>query len=86
MFEEIYREAYEKLSNDIRLLVKSLLFDNAGRSRTYRDGLTEACEAFLKLASDSSGDLIVALDHEAEKEAAYYEAYHASDESRSNQL
>ena len=69
MFEAIYREAYEKLSNDIRHLVKKLSLDNAGKSRSYRDGLAEACEAFLRLASDSSGDLIIALDREAEKEA-----------------
>ena len=69
MFEEIYKEAYEKLNNDLRRLVAKLVFDNAGKSRAYRDGLTEACGAFLRLASDSSGDLIIALDREAEKEA-----------------
>lgn len=79
MFEDIYREAHEKLLNDIRRLVAKLMFDNAGRTRAYRDGLAEACEAFLQLVSDSSGDLIVALDREAEKEAGYYEACHASD-------
>lgn len=86
MSDDIFREAYVKLNNDIRHLVRKLMFDNQKKSRAYRDGLTEACEAFLRLASDSSGDLILALDREAEKEAAYYEAEHASDESRSNQL
>ena len=69
MFEEIYREAFEKLNYDIRHLVGELVFDNEHKSRAYRDGLAEACEAFLRLASDSSGDLIIALDREAEKEA-----------------
>ena len=72
MFDGLYREAYEKLSNDIRHLVRTLMFDNEHKSRAYRDGLTEACEAFLRLASDSSGDLIIALDREAEKEAGYF--------------
>ena len=86
MFEEIYREAFEKLNNDIRILVGKLWLDKSGKSRAYLNGLTEACEAFLRLASDSSGDLIIALDRESEKQSAYYEAEHAVDESRSNQL
>ena len=86
MFDDIYREAYEKLNNDIRHLVSKLMFDNQKKSRAYRDGLTEACEAFLRLASDSSGDLILALDRDAEEEAAYYEVERAVDESRSKQL
>ena len=81
MFEAIYRDAYEKLSHDIRHLVKKLSLDNAGKSRAYRDGVAEACEAFLRLASDSSGDLIIALDREAEKEASYYESELTADES-----
>ena len=85
MFEDIYREAYEKLSHDIRRVVKKLLLDNAGKSRAYRDGLAEACEAFLHLASDSSGNLIIALDREAEKEATYYEAGRPADDSSHEQ-
>ena len=85
MSEEIYREAYEKLTNDIRLLVGKLWLDKAGKSRAYLDGLTEACDAFLRLASDSSGDLIIALDREAEKEAAYYEAERSADNSSHEQ-
>ena len=73
MFDYLYREAYEKLSSDIRRLVSKLMLDNGKKSRVYRDGLTEACEAFLQLASESSGELIIALDREAEKEADYYE-------------
>lgn len=69
MFDKLYREAYEKLSNDIRHLVRTLMFDNEHKSHTYRDGLTEACEAFLRLASDSYGELMEALDREAEAEA-----------------
>ena len=80
MFEDIFREAYEKLNNDIRHLVSELLFDNGKKSRSYRDGLTEACEAFLQLASDSSGELIIALDRESEKLAAYHEAKRSSNE------
>ena len=72
MFDDLYKEAFEKLNNDIRHLVGKLMFDNEHKSRAYRDGLTEACEAFLKLASDSSGELMIALDHEAEKEANYF--------------
>lgn len=73
MFDYLYKEAYEKLNNDTRRLVSKLMLDNGKKSRAYRDGLTEACEAFLQLASESSGELIIALDREAEKEAEYYE-------------
>ena len=72
MFEELYREAYAQLNGDMRRLVEKLAADNAGKSRAFRDGVAAACEAFLCLASDSQGDLIIALDREAEKEAAYY--------------
>ena len=85
MFEEIYKEAYEKLNNDIRILVGKLWLDKAGKSRAYLNGLTEACEAFLRLASDSSGDLIIALDRESEKVAAYYEVERAADDSSHEQ-
>ena len=81
MHDFLYVEAYDKLTDDMRRLVKKLVSDNAGKPRSYRDGLTEACEAFLRLASDSSGDLILALDREAEKEAAYYESGLSADES-----
>ena len=81
MFEELYREAYAQLNGDMRRLVEKLAADNAGKSRAYRDGLTEACEAFLQLSSDSSGALIVALDREAEKEASYYGSVVTAEES-----
>ena len=85
MFDEIYREAFENLNKDIRILVAKLFLDKTGKSRAYLNGLTEACEAFLRLASDSSGNLIIALDHEAEKEAAYYEAERSADDSSHEQ-
>ena len=85
MFDELYREAYEKLNNDIHRVVKKLMFDNEKKSRAYRDGLTEACETFLRLASESSGDLIIALDHESEKEATYYEVERSADNSSHEQ-
>lgn len=72
MFDELYKKAYEELSTDIRRLVRNLLLDNAWKNRSFRDGLIEACQAFLQLASESSGELSNALNHEAEKEAAYY--------------
>ena len=81
MHDFLYVEAYDKLAADIRHLVKKLMSDNAVKSRAYRDGVAEACEAFLRLASDSSGELIIALDREAEKEAAYYESELSADES-----
>lgn len=74
MHDFLYVEAYDKLNADIRRLVKKLMSDSEGKSRTYRDGLTEACEAFLGLASESSGVLIIALDRQAEKEAEYFES------------
>lgn len=81
MFDYLYKEAFEKLNYDIRHLVSKLYFENERKPRAYRDGLTEACEAFLRLASDSSGDLITALDRESEKEASYYESELSADES-----
>lgn len=81
MHDFLYVEAYDKLNADIRQLVKKLMSDTAGKSRAYRDGVAEACEAFLRLASDSSGDLIIALDRQAEKEAEYFESDSTSDES-----
>lgn len=81
MFDDLYKEAYDALNADIRRLVKKLMSDTAVKSRSYRDGVAEACEAFLQLASDSSGALIIALDREVEKEAAYYEAERTTDNS-----
>lgn len=81
MHDFLYVEAYDKLNADIRQLVKKLMSDTAGKSRAYRDGVTEACEAFLRLASDSSGELIIALDSEAEKESEYFESGNTADES-----
>ena len=85
MFEEIYKEAVEKLNSDIRRMVSKLMLDNEKKSRAYRDGLAEACEAFLCLAGDSSADLIVALDREAEKESAYYGAVFSAEDSSHEQ-
>ena len=81
MFDALYREAYEKLYSDIHRLFSKLMLDNGKKSHAYRDGLTEACEAFLRLASESSGELFIALDREAEKAAKYFESESTADES-----
>ena len=85
MFEEIYKLACEKLNYDIRHLVSKLYFENERKPRSYRDGLIAACEAFISLASDSSGDLIIALERESEKEADYFLASEPRSEDSSNE-
>lgn len=86
MFEEIYKEAYEKLSKDVKDMVIKTVLENVRKPRGYFNGIIDACAPILELVRASSKELYEALDREAEKEAAYYEAEHTSDESRSNQL
>ena len=85
MFEDIYKDAFEKLNYNIRHLVSKLYFENGKKPRSYRDGLIAACEAFISLASDSYDELIMAFDRESEKEAAYYEAERSADKSSHEQ-
>ena len=83
MTDYLYKEAYKKLSKDIPHLANKLLLDNVRKPLDFRAGLTEACDAFLKLAIDSYGDLTVELNREAEKEARYFldSEPHANDSS-----
>ena len=86
MFEEIYRAAYEKLSKEVKDMVIKLVLENVRKPRGYFNGIIDSCAPILELVRASSKELNEALDREAEKEAAYYEAEHADDESRSKQL
>ena len=74
MHDFLYVEAYDQLTAAIRQLAKKLSSDNASKPSAYRDGVAETCEAYLRLASDSYAALTIALDRQAEKEAAHYEA------------
>ena len=86
MFEEIYREAYDKLLKEVKDMVIKLVLENVRKPRSYFNGIIDSCAPILELVRASSKELNEALDREAEKEAAYYEAEHADDESRSKQL
>ena len=74
MFDYLYEEAYDKLTDDIRQLVNKLVSDNAVKPRDYRDGLDAACYAVLNAVAKSRATLIIAYTREEEKQAAYYES------------
>ena len=86
MFEEIYKEAYEKLSKEVKDFVINMVLNNVRKPRGYFNGIIDSCAPILELVRTSSKELNETLDREAEKEAAYYEAERAADESRSKQL
>ena len=81
MFDEIYKEAYETLSKEVKEFVIKLVLENARKPRSYFNGIIDSCAPILELIRASSKELNEALDREAEKEAAYYEAEQPADES-----
>ena len=74
MFDYLYEEAYDKLSDDIRQLLKKLVSDSAVKSRDYRNGLDAACYAVLNAVAKSHANLIIECVREEEKRSAYYES------------
>ena len=78
MFEEIYREAYEKLSKEVKDIVIKLVLENARKPRSYFNGIIDSCAPILELVRVSSKELNEMLDREFKKEAAYYEAESAA--------
>ena len=85
MFDEIYKEAYEKLSKEVKEFVIKLVLENVRKPRGYFNGIIDSCAPILELVRASSKELNEALDREAEKEAAYYEAELSADDSSHEQ-
>ena len=85
MFEEIYREAYEKLSKEVKEFVIKLVLENVRKPRSYFNGIIDSCAPILELVRASSKELNEALDREDEKEAAYYEVERSADSSSHEQ-
>ena len=86
MFDELYKEAYEKLSKEVKGLVIKLVLENVRKPRSYFNGIIDSCAPILELVRASSKELNEAIDRESEKEAAYYESEFSTDEAHHDQL
>ena len=81
MFDEIYKEAYEKLKNEICSMAGRILIDvNAVHNSDYI-GKMRALNEVFDIMNKVDDELYSALLCEAEKEAAYYEAERSADNS-----
>lgn len=78
MFEDIYKDEYEKLSKEVKDLVIKLVLENVRKPRSYFNGIIDSCAPILELVRSSSKELNEALDRESEKVAAYYEEERAT--------
>lgn len=86
MFDELFTEAYSKLKYEILSAAGRLLIEAVEEKNAYFSGQIHMMNEVLDSMNKIDEELCTALSHEAEKEAAYYEAGHASDESRPKQL
>ena len=86
MFDELYKEAYEKLKNEICSMAGRILIDvNAVHNSDYI-GKMRALNEIFDIMNKIDDELYNALSRECEKEATYYESELTADESRSKQL
>ena len=85
MFEDIYKEAYEKLSREVKDFIINMVLNNVRKPRGYFNGIIDSCAPILELVRTSSKELNEALDCESEKVAAYYEAERSADNSSHEQ-
>ena len=85
MFEEFYKQAYEKLNNEIFSMAERILTDvNAMHNSDYIGKMRVLNEVF-NIINKVDDELYNALSREFEKEAAYYEAEHVADNSSHEQ-
>ena len=86
MYNELYKEAYEKLKNEISSMAGKFLLDvNAVHESDYI-GRMRALNEVFDIMTKVDNELYNALLRESEKETTYYESELAADESRSKQL
>ena len=86
MFNELYKEAYEKLKNEISSMAGKFLLDVNAVTKPDYIGRMRALTEVFDIISKVDNELYNALSREYEKEATYYESELAADESRSKQL
>ena len=86
MYNELYKEAYEKLKNEICSMAGNFLLDVNAVNKSDYIGRMHALNDVVDIMNKVDNELYNALSREYEKEAAYYEAERATDESRSKQL
>lgn len=86
MFEDLYTEAYSKLKREILSAAGRLLIEAVKERSAYYSGQMHTMNEVIDIMNKIDEELYTSLSREAEKEAAYYEAGHTSDESRSKQL
>ena len=86
MFNELYKEAYEKLKNEISSMAGKFLLDVNAVNKSDYIGRMRALTEVFDIISKVDNELYNALSREYEKEATYYESELAADESHSKQL
>ena len=87
MFDYLKAEAYHKLRREILNAVdRALAEDIYYRYSAYHSGRKSAFSDVLDLMNSVDNELNEEMEHEAEKEAAYYGAEVAADESHSKQI
>ena len=86
MFDQLYKEAYEKLNIEICSMAGRLLINYNEEHDSYYSGQMHALNEILDIMNKISEDLYNKLSAEVKKETAYYEAAHTNDKSRSGQL
>ena len=86
MFDELYKEAYDKLKSEIYSLASKLLITVNEEPNLYHTGELHAVNEVLIITNAIDDTLYSALNRVVEKEAAYYELQLAADESCSKQL
>ena len=85
MFDELYKEAYEKLKNEICSVAGRILIDvNAVRNSDYI-GKMRALNEVFDIMNKVDNELYNALLRKVEKENTYYEAERAADDSSNEQ-
>lgn len=86
MFDDLYREAYNKLKHEILSAAGGLLIEAPKEKNAYYSGQLHTMNEVIDIMNKIDEDLYAALSCEAEKEADYYESQLSADESRSKQL
>lgn len=86
MFEYLKAEAYTRLREEITSAIIADLGNKGTEVTGFYAGRMCAYSKILTIVNRVHRDLLEALDIEAEKEAAYYEAGQAAEESASKQL